>query len=131
MRVLSVCALALVVSGCATRYLAVPFPTYEYAGIDLGATITGEPELADSCLTMRPILDGVAQAPVNLIMPLGTQLRGNSLVLPEENGGDTIRIGSRITFQGGYNTIDGEQTYARNPGGCSGSAFIVNRVYSD
>ena len=113
-------------AGCAT---APPFASYRYAGIDLGATVTGKVDLVDHCLTIEPFLDGQPQPIVYLIMPLGTRLSGGTVVMPADNGGDRIDLGTVAGFQGGYNTIDEEITWARNPGNCRGDAFIVNRTY--
>lgn len=106
-----------------------PFPSYRYAGIDLGATIEGKVDLNGRCLTIEPVLDGQRQPIVYLIMPLGTRLSGSTIVMPSENGGARIDLGTVARFQGGYNTIDEEITWARNPGNCRGDAFIVNRTY--
>ncbi|MCA0977233.1 hypothetical protein LCM19_02525 [Qipengyuania flava] len=116
-------------TGCAMTPAPPPFPSYEYAGIDLGATVEGQVDLIDRCLIIEPVLGGEVQPPVNLIMPLGTRLEGGVTVLPKENGGARIALGSAARFQGGYNTIDEKITWARNPGNCRGDAFIVNRTY--
>ena len=114
-------------AGCATA--PPPFPSYRYAGIDLGATVTGKVDLVDRCLTIEPVLDGQPQPIVYLIMPLGTRLSGGTIIMPAENGGGRFDLGTVARFQGGYNTIDEEITWARNPGNCRGDAFIVNRTY--
>ena len=114
-------------AGCAAT--PPPFPSYRYVGIDLGATVTGKIDLIDRCLTIEPVLDGQRQPIVYLIMPLGTRLSGSTIVMPSENGGARIDLGTVARFQGGYNTIDEEITWARNPGKCRGDAFIVNRTY--
>ncbi|QZD89297.1 hypothetical protein K3148_10770 [Qipengyuania aurantiaca] len=106
-----------------------PLPSYRYAGIDLGATIKGKVDLIDRCLIIEPVLDGQRQPLVHLIMPLGTRLSGDTIILPSENGGARIDLGTVARFQGGYNTIDEMITWARNPGKCRGDAFIVNRTY--
>ena len=116
-------------TGCAMTPAPPPFPSYEYAGIDLGATVEGQVDLIDCCLIIEPVLGGEVQPPVNLIMPLGTRLEGGVIVLPKENGGARIALGSAARFQGGYNIIDENITWARNPGNCRGDAFIVNRTY--
>ena len=116
-------------TGCATMPAPPPFPSYEYAGIDLGATVEGKLDLIDRCLIIEPVLGGEVQPPANLIMPLGTRLEGGVIVLPKENGGARIALGSAARFLGGYNTIDENITWARNPGNCRGDAFIVNRTY--
>ena len=116
-------------AGCAMTPAPPPFPSYAYAGIDLGATVEGQVALVDRCLIIEPVLGGEVQPPVNLIMPLGTRLEGGVIVLPKENGGARITLGSAARLQGGYNIIDENITWARNPGNCRGDAFIVNRTY--
>lgn len=129
MKMVFAAMVAISSAGCATRYLEVPFPTYEYVGIDLGATATGVIELEGKCLVMYRDIDLPARDPVQLVLPLGTRLTGNAITLPVENGGGTVRLGARATFQGGYAPLEGEVSRSRNPGGCSGSAFTVNRLY--
>lgn len=106
-----------------------PFPSYEYAGIDLGATVRGKVHLVERCLIIEPVFDGQRQPPVHLIMPLGSRLSGDTIIMPAENGGAHFALGSVAQFQGGYNTIDENSSWAKNPGDCRGDAFIVNRTY--
>ncbi|WP_271077599.1 hypothetical protein [Aurantiacibacter sp. MUD61] len=124
-----IAAICAPLAACATSYLEVPFPTYEYSGIDLLAGVSGRVELSDQCLLFYREGAEPGTPPAYLIMPLGTRLQGSRITLPEENGGASFRLGATIRVQGGYNELDGTRSRSRNPGGCAGTSLIVNRLY--
>ncbi|MBH5322870.1 hypothetical protein [Aurantiacibacter sediminis] len=129
MRRILIVALCAPLTACATTYLEVPFPTYEYSGIDLLAGVSGRVELSDKCLLIYREGAEPGTPPANLVMPLGTRLQGSRITLPEENGGASFRLGETIRVQGGFHELDGTHSRSRNPGGCAGTSFTVNRLY--
>ena len=97
-----------------------PFDTYEYAGFDLGAAVTGPLVLRDGCLAIAAETETV-----RAILPDGTRLQGETVRLPTANGAFVASVGESYTFYGGFSGPPGQEI----PGtSCPQRGFIVNRI---
>lgn len=117
--------LLLLGAGCVTSGQA-SFPTYEYQGIDLLAPIEGSVHRDGSCL--RVATTSPPNRDVILVLPRGTRVSNDTVVLPARNGGAIIRLGEPFSGQGGFDVLDESARHISNPTSCSGPAFVLNKV---
>ncbi len=117
--------LVLLGAGCVTS-VHESFPTYEYQGIDLLAPIEGSVRRDGSCL--RVATTSPPGRDVVLVLPRGTRVTDDTVVLPARNGGAIIRFGEPFSGQGGFDVLNESARHISNPTTCSGPAFILNKV---
>jgi hypothetical protein len=120
--------LGALLSSCNTMQSA-RFPTYQYAGIDLLAPLTGTLVLEENCLkiktTVPPDRDLIA------VLPRGSRVSASGVQFPVQNGGRFIAFSQTFSAQGGFETLDANAHHIENRTKCNGSAFVVSRIIDD
>jgi hypothetical protein len=103
--------------------------TYQYAGIDLLAPLTGTLVLEENCLkiktTVPPDRDLIA------VLPRGSRVSASGVQFPVQNGGRFIAFSQTFSAQGGFETLDANAHHIENRTKCNGSAFVVSRIIDD
>jgi len=107
------------ISGCAA---SEKFATYAYNGIDLGAAVNGTISSGTGCVVIASEL-----GPLTAVLPRGTTVDAQRVMLPAANGGDAAVFGKAYRFEGGFSDAPAASTVK---GDCPARRFIVNHIRS-
>lgn len=116
----AVAAMALLAfSGCAA---SEKYATYIYNGIDLGTAVSGTISSATGCIVIASEL-----GPLTAVLPRGTMVDEQRVMLPAANGSDAAVFGEAYRLEGGFSDA---LVAARSEGNCPARRFIVNHIRS-